>query len=198
MLHRFFVDTAPAARGGWHRVVTGVLALAFVAVASACDAGEATSPSWMEVDAASKKVSFHFITAWSATNNGWNFNGYLEGGATVVVPVGWNVRITLYNQDGNYPHSMVVTKPYALDEMPDKATRQEAAISRAFTGGPENGVFAGNEDSLRFKAKKAGKYYLFCGVPGHGLSGMWIHLEISADADKPYVTIAEGVEPGAP
>jgi sulfocyanin len=196
MSYRFPAQSFSTPPGGWRRLLGGTLAFAIFAVASACDAGKVTPPSWMKAEAAKKKVEFHFISGFNANNSAWNFNGYYEGGATIVVPVDWNVEMTLFNQDGNYPHSMVVTKAYAPGEFPEKAGREEAAIKRAFTTGPIEGLFAGDEDTLRFKAKSAGAYYLLCGVPGHARAGMWIKLEISAEADAPYVEIADGVAEG--
>jgi len=35
-------------------------------------------------------------------------------------------------------------------------------------------------------------------VPGPGQSGMWIYFEVAADADAPYLTVAEDAEPGRP
>ncbi len=196
MSYRFPAQSLSGPRGGRRRLLGGLLAFAVFAAASACDAGKVTSPSWMKAEAAKKKVEFHFISGFNANNSGWNFNGYYEGAATIVVPVEWSVEMTLINQDANSPHSMVVTKPYAPDEMPEKAGRGEAAIKRAFTTGPNEGLFAGKEDTFRFKAKTAGEYYLLCGVPGHGLAGMWIKLTISAEVDAPYVEIAEGAPEG--
>ena len=159
-------------------------------------AGKRIHPSWMEADASRKKVEFMLVSGWNANNAALNYNGYFKGGMTLVVPVGWRVEITLRNQDGNYPHSIVVTIPHPPDAIPKKAGYRNAAIKRAFTTEPEKGLFANTEDTLRFKTKKPGKFHLFCGVPGHGRGGMWTLFESSDQADAPYVLIADGVEPG--
>jgi uncharacterized cupredoxin-like copper-binding protein len=38
---------------------------------------------------------------------------------------------------------------------------------------------------MRFKAAPTGDYLVFCGVPGHGLSGMWIRLQVRGDVTEP-------------
>ena len=37
---------------------------------------------------------------------------------------------------------------------------------------------------MRFKAAPAGDYRIFCGVPGHGISGMYIGFSVKADAKE--------------
>jgi len=41
------------------------------------------------------------------------------------------------------------------------------------------------KDKMRFTAQPAGEYLFFCGVPGHGLAGMWIRLRVSSEAKAP-------------
>jgi hypothetical protein len=49
---------------------------------------------------------------------------------------------------------------------------------------------------VAFEADEAGDYLWFCGVPGHGQSGMWTRFAVAADAEAPYVTVAADAEPG--
>ena len=42
----------------------------------------------------------------------------------------------------------------------------------------------GETDDMRFKAAPAGDYRIFCGVPGHGISGMHIGFSVKADAKE--------------
>ena len=162
----------------------------------AAAAGERVVPSWMAVDGAAKTVEISIESGWNANNSSWNFNGYYEGGMSVVVPVGWRVGITLRNRDGNLPHSLVVTEPYPPDQLPEKAGGRDAAIKRAYTNQPEMGLAANQVDSLRFKALPVGRYHLFCGIPGHGRGGMWTGFEVRDNIDTPFVEIADSVEPG--
>ena len=158
---------------------------------------ESSIPSWMTVEAGARKVAMDVVAGFNANNSSWNFNGYYGGNATVVVPAGWDVRITLTNRDGDVPHSLVVIDaPASLDDLPLQAGRAQVAIPRAYSKSPEQGISAGDEDVVAFKTKEAGDYLWFCGVPGHGQSGMWIYFEVAADADAPYLTVAEGAEAG--
>ncbi|HEX5795873.1 MAG TPA: sulfocyanin-like copper-binding protein [Geminicoccaceae bacterium] len=160
-------------------------------------AEERVKPSWMTVDAGAKQVAIDVLAGFNANNSSWNFNGYYGGDATVVVPAGWDVRITLTNRDGDVPHSLVVIDaPASPDDLPLQAGREQVAIPRAYSKSPEQGISAGDEDVVAFKTKQAGDYLWFCGVPGHGQSGMWIYFEVAADADAPYLTLAEGAEAG--
>ncbi|MCZ6495381.1 MAG: sulfocyanin-like copper-binding protein, partial [Alphaproteobacteria bacterium] len=87
----------------WHRLALAALVAPLMAWPPAtAHAGEKIHPSWMEADASRKKVKFMLVSGWNANNGALNYNGYFEGGMTIVVPVGWRVEITLRNQDGNY------------------------------------------------------------------------------------------------
>ncbi len=163
--------------------------LALLLLASPALADETIAPGWLKYDAARKTVELRVIAAYNGNNGSWNFNGYYEGGSTVVVPLGWTVKLTFENQDGKSAHSLLVTEPFEDDVMPRQAGRDYVAISRAYTRSPEKGCLSCKE-RLRFKAKKEGRFYLFCGVLGHGTAGMWVYFVVSADADAPYVTVA--------
>ena len=47
-------------------------------------------------------------------------------------------------------------------------------------------------------ADETGDFLWFCGVPGHGQSGMWIRFKVVNGAETPYISIAAGAEPGRP
>jgi sulfocyanin len=151
----------------------------------------------MTVDAGAKKVAMDVVAGFNPSNSNWNFNGYHDGDATVVVPEGGRVEITFTNRDANYPHSLVVIEdPGSPDALPEQAGREQVAISRAYSKSPIEGIFSNDKDVVAFKAAPAGDYLWFCGVPAHGLSGMWIPFKVAADADAPYLTVAEGAEAG--
>jgi uncharacterized cupredoxin-like copper-binding protein len=44
-------------------------------------------------------------------------------------------------------------------------------------------------DVIRFTAPDSGSFRIFCGVPGHGISGMWIRFTVDPAAKEPkFVT----------
>ena len=159
-------------------------------------AEEPVVPSWMTVDAGAQKVTMDVVAGFNPNNSSWNFNGYYEGDMTVVVPEGWRVEITFTNQDGDVPHSLVVMADPGPDNLPLQAGREQAAFSRAYSKSPEQGISAGDHDTISFKADETGDFLWFCGVPGHGQSGMWIRFEVINGAEAPYIMIAAGAEPG--
>jgi sulfocyanin len=174
------------------------LAVLVVGAHGAAAAGQRLVPSWMTVDAGAKSVVMDVVAGFNANNSSWNYNGYHDGDMTVVLPLGWSVRINLTNHDGDVPHSMVVMADPGSNDLPLEAGREQAAFARAYSKSPEQGISAGDHDVIAFKAKKAGKYLWICGVPGHAQSGMWVHLEVTPDAEAPYLRIAKGAEPGRP
>jgi sulfocyanin len=175
------------------------LFLSLLLIARAAAAAEPVTPSWIEPDVGAKKVAMDVIAGFNPNNNAWNFNGYYEGNATVVVPEGWRVEIAFSTRDANYPHSLVVIDdPGSPDAFPEEAGREQVAISRAYSKSPTEGIFGNDKDKILFKAAPAGDYLWFCGVHGHGLAGMWIHFRITADAEAPHLLIADDAEPGRP
>ena len=38
---------------------------------------------------------------------------------------------------------------------------------------------------MRFTAPASGSFRIFCGVPGHGASGMWIRFKVDPAAKSP-------------
>ncbi|MBV8092151.1 MAG: hypothetical protein JOY71_19075 [Acetobacteraceae bacterium] len=47
------------------------------------------------------------------------------------------------------------------------------------------------KDNFSFIANKPGDYWYFCGVPGHGVQGMYVNFRIDPSADQPYVLVAD-------
>lgn len=126
---------------------------------------------------AAKKTAILDVVAQSdASNSGLNFNGASKGGKTFTVPLGWTVTLKFTNA-GAMPHSVVLVKAgapavsYGADA---------AAFAGAATREPLKGVV--KADTFTFKANKAGKYVLICGVPGHGMGGQYVHFEVSTSA----------------
>jgi sulfocyanin len=141
-------------------------------------------PTWLKVDSAATSAEFSLIAGLGGVNGGMNFNGATNGALTLVVPVGWHVVLNFRNDDQNMPHSAVVIP--AATPVPAAAGRP--AFAGATTRQADQGLATGARQSLRFDADHAGSYMIFCAVPGHGMAGMWMKLEVSASAARPSLT----------
>jgi len=138
--------------------------------------------NWLTVDTTAKTATFQLSSGLTPLNSGLNFNGFNDGKLTLTVPTGWTVVIRFTNHDANLPHSAEVvdtTKPMPAGPV------DPPAFAHAMTGKLMTGVPSGESDSLRFVASKAGSYMIFCGVPGHGLAGMWIRFKVSPTEKRP-------------
>ena len=83
------------------------------------------------------------------------------------------------------PHSAEVIAP----QTPLPIQPFDAAIPRAFTLRPAEGLISEATDSMRFAAQPAGDCLIFCGVAGHGAVGMWIRFQVSASAKTPALLL---------
>jgi hypothetical protein len=61
----------------------------------------------------------------------------------------------------------------------------DPAIPRAYTNKVLEGLAQEGSDVMRFAVPESGTYRIFCGVPGHGLSGMWIWMKVDPAAKAP-------------
>ena len=140
-----------------------------------------TAPSkWVTYDAASKTVTFALEAGAPGMSGPFNFNGYTNGAATLTVPAGSTVIMNFVNMDGT-PHSAEVIADQ--DPMPNQGG--DPAIPTAYTTGLTQGLPQGGKDVIQFIAPRTGSFRIFCGVPGHGLSGMWIRFKVDAAAKAP-------------
>ncbi len=140
-----------------------------------------TAPSkQLSYDAATKTVTFALEAGASGTSGLFNFNGFSKGGATLVVPPGSTVVLNFVNQDGT-PHSAEVIPD--KDPMPTQGG--DPAIPGAHTKDVIQGLPQGGKDVIRFTAPPSGSFRISCGVPGHGMSGMWIRLKVDPAAKSP-------------
>ncbi len=153
-------------------------------------ASAAAVPKWMHVDAARKQVSMTISMASDESNGTLNFNGYAHGDLTITVPLGWQVDMNVINAgDGAIPHS--------LEVIPVGRTMPSVGVDPPAFAGAETtdlvpGMALGASDHATFVADKAGRYWLFCGVAGHGTGGMWDYFVVSSSAKRPSVTIKHG------
>ncbi len=116
------------------------------------------------------------------------FNGYGGGGAAFIVPPKSTVVINFVNDDGT-PHSAEIIAD--KDPMPNSGDAGDAAIPRAFTNKLVEGLPQFAKDNMRFTAPDNGSYRIFCGVPGHGLSGMWIRFKVDPSAREPSFKVGK-------
>src|SRR5216117_4354819 len=143
----------------------------------------AVDPSWLQVDTATKTVTFQLVAGLTGLNGALNFNGFRDGGLTLTVPVGWSVVMRFRNHDGMLPHSAEVI----ADTHPLPPGPVAPAFARALTVRLEQGLISEQTDDIRFIADRGGSYLIFCGVPGHGAAGMWIRLEVSGSIRRPFL-----------
>jgi sulfocyanin len=129
---------------------------------------------WLKYDAGSNTVTFELIAG------PFNFNGFTNGGTTLTLPAKANVVINFVNKDGT-PHSAEVVS--GEGPIPNAAT--DPAIPRAYTNKVLEGLPQEASDAMRFTVPERGTYRIFCGVPGHGLSGMWIWMKVDPAAKTP-------------
>src|SRR5436305_11842317 len=86
-------------------------------------------PSWLQADTVTKTATFELIAGLTGLNGALNFNGFRDGGLTLVVPVGWKTEIAFRNHDGMLPHSAEVI----AQQTPLPTQSVDPAIARAFT-----------------------------------------------------------------
>jgi hypothetical protein len=140
---------------------------------------------WTYVDAASKEVVFEIAAGTSPANDGFNFDGYADGKAGFLVPVGWRVTLDFSNRSAT-PHSILLADslrpPLAPAAPPGNSPVSTPAPSRGLAG-------EGLTQRTSFIAKTPGRYYLACGVPGHVQAGMWDYFSVSRRAKLPALVV---------
>jgi len=146
----------------------------------------AGAPSWMHVDAPHKRVTFQVTAAGTGANGTLNFNGYADGQMTVTVPAGWRVHIDFVNSGaGALPHSLEVIR----DVRPVPPEGVAPAIAEAESRNLIPGIPPLQADIFEFTAAPAGRYLWLCGVPRHGIQGMWDRVVVSPTARLPSVVV---------
>jgi sulfocyanin len=132
---------------------------------------------WVSYDAKSNTVTFQLAAGAPSGTGPFNFDGYSSGKATLVVPPGSTVVMNFVNDDAT-PHSAEVIPDQ--DPMPNMGG--DPAIPGAYTDDLTQGMPQSGTDIMRFTAPASGSFRIFCGVPGHGLSGMWIRFRVDPSA----------------
>jgi hypothetical protein len=157
---------------------TPVLKRVTTDTASPPAATPATAPTaadkWLSYDAATNTVTLELIAG------PFTFNGYRNGEGSLVVPSKANMVINFVNKDGT-PHSALVIS----GDGPIPNAASDPVIPRAYTNKVLEGLPQEAGDVMRFPVPESGTYRIFCGVPGHGLSGMWIWLRVDPAAKAP-------------
>ena len=103
---------------------------------------------WLSFDPATRTAKFQLIAGLTGLNGALNFNGFRDGGLTLVIPVGWKAEIAFKNHDGMLPHSAEVISP----QTPLPVQPVSPAIPRAFTLKLAAGLPPQGTDVMRFAA----------------------------------------------
>ena len=150
-------------------------------------ASSGTMPAdWISVDDGARTVTIDLVAGSTDANNRWNFNGFANGEASVVVPVGYTVTINFENRDPvNYHSVSVLEKAASYPAMFDDATPVfDGAITSNATSMTEATAPGGGTESITFTASAAGEYALVCPVPAHAVTGMWIGFDVSGSGES--------------
>jgi len=171
------------ARRRWNVVLAGAMLIwSIVGIVRDADAGSPRQDAPpLTVNAREQKVHLTLRAGAEGVNGGMNFNGAIRGARTLIVPVGWRVQVTLMNEDNALPHSVMVVP--ITDSIPNRVVAP--AFDGAATEGAIDGTVVGDTASFAFTSDKAGNYWLFCAVPGHGRAGMYLRLTVSRTARLP-------------
>ena len=129
---------------------------------------------WLSYDAGTNTVTFELIAG------PFTFNGYRDGGATLLVPSDAKIVLNFVNKDGTAHSAIVIVGDGPIPNSPT-----EPAIPRAYTNKVLEGMPQEAKDIMRFPVPDSGTYRIVCGVPGHGLSGMWIWLKVDPAVKQP-------------
>jgi sulfocyanin len=132
---------------------------------------------WVSYDAGSNTVTFQLAAGAPGSSGPFNFDGFSSGKATLIVPPRSTVVMNFVNDDAT-PHSAEIIADQ--DPMPNMGG--DPAIPDAYTDDLTQGMPQAGTDVMRFTAPPSGSFRIFCGVPGHGLSGMWIRFRVDPSA----------------
>ena len=144
----------------------------------------------------SNHTVFIYLIAQRNTTSEENYNLTNFGAMKIYVPLGWNISITLFNNEST-PHSVaIVQNSTAKPSATDIGTQGKIMFivgnttdSYQFSGVPggqeASGVYANNTAS--------GLFWMTCVVRDHGAAGMWAVLIVSSSVTTPHVVITNPV-----
>ena len=153
--------------------------------AAAAPVQRPSSLDWLAIDSANKTVTLTLEITARPNARSALINGYRNGEARIVVPVGWTVKWSWHNADTASSHSLAVM--VQREKLPVEGGRP--AFSNAVTRMITEGLPPGQTDQSTFIADEAGWYWLMCGVPGHALAGEWIELRVDPEAKVSSVKV---------
>lgn len=172
------------ATGGWRWVFALALTSSFLGGGVQSFADEKVE--WMTIDPEQQSVHLTIVAAADGHNGTLNFNGYARDELTITVPFGWKVEVEFLNKGlGALPHSLAVTE----ETNPIPIEDGTVAFPRATTVKLVEGLAPGESDTFSFRANREGRFLLFCGVPNHGVGGMWNYFVVSKAAALPGISI---------
>ncbi len=140
----------------------------------------------------SNNTVFIHLIAQRNTTSEENYNLTNFGAMKIYVPLGWNISITLFNNQST-PHSVaIVQNSTAKPTATDIGTQGKIMFivgnttdSYQFSGVPggeeASGVYTNNTAS--------GLFWMTCVVRDHGAAGMWAVLIVSSNVTVPHVVI---------
>lgn len=145
-------------------------------------------PPWMEADTAARTVRLVLEVTPAAGAPSARINGYREGQAQIVVPLGWTVQWEWRSADSTDKHSLVLMAE--REKLPTQGGQPvfPNALTRMLTAG----LPPGEPDRTTFEADQVGWYWLLCGVPEHALRGEWIGLKVDGEAKGPGLNVKAG------
>ena len=152
---------------------------------AATPAATPSYPDWLAIDSVNKTATLTLEVTTQPNAPSALINGYRNGEARIVVPVGWTVKWNWRNADTASPHSLVVM--VQREKIPLEGSRP--AFSNAMTRMVTEGLPPGRTDQATFVAEEAGWFWLMCGVPGHALKGEWLELRVDPEAKLPSVQL---------
>lgn len=159
-----------------------IVALATL-IPGAAGAAQTVDTTWLAVDTTAKTATLNLIAGLTPLNGGLNFNGFKDGGLTLVVPLGWTVVVKFGNQDQALPHSVVVVPASGTLPPVPGAPAYPGAATRHLT----DGLPPGQSETIRFTVDHPGYFFLYCAVPGHGVVGMYLKINVWRSATKAYL-----------
>jgi hypothetical protein len=154
------------------------------APAAATPAPRTSSLDWLSIDSANKIATVTLEITAPPNAGSALIDGYRNGEARIVVPVGWTVKWDWHNAD-TASHSLVLM--VQREKLPLEGGRP--AFGNAMTRMVTEGLPSGQTDQSTFVADEVGWYWLMCGVAGHALAGEWIELRVDLDAGLPRVKV---------